>query len=51
MIAMKVQPDRLKEIAVHILKGLDAAEEEAAVVAESLVRADMRGTDTHGSPS
>jgi LDH2 family malate/lactate/ureidoglycolate dehydrogenase len=45
---MKVQPNRLKEVAIHILKGLNAADEEAALVAEILVQADMRGTDTHG---
>jgi LDH2 family malate/lactate/ureidoglycolate dehydrogenase len=45
---MKVHPDRLGEVARHILKGLKAPDEEAAVVAESLVRADMRGIDTHG---
>jgi len=45
---MKVQPDRLKEIAIHILKGLHAAEEEAAVVAEALIKAELRGIDTHG---
>jgi LDH2 family malate/lactate/ureidoglycolate dehydrogenase len=45
---MKVQADRLKEIAVHILKGLHAAEDEAAVVAEALIKAELRGIDTHG---
>ena len=45
---MKVQPDRLREVAIHILKGLKATEEEAAVVTDSLVQADMRGIDTHG---
>ena len=45
---MKVQPDRLREVAIHILKGLKATEEEAGVVADSLVQADMRGIDTHG---
>ena len=45
---MKVQPNRLKEVAIHILKGLKATDEEAALVAEILVQADMRGTDTHG---
>ncbi len=45
---MKVMPDRLKEIATHILKGLGASAEEATRVSESLVRADMRGIDTHG---
>jgi LDH2 family malate/lactate/ureidoglycolate dehydrogenase len=35
-------------VAIHILKGLNATDEEAALVAEILVQADMRGTDTHG---
>jgi LDH2 family malate/lactate/ureidoglycolate dehydrogenase len=45
---MKVQADRLNEIAIHILKGLNTAEEEAAVVAEALIKAELRGIDTHG---
>jgi LDH2 family malate/lactate/ureidoglycolate dehydrogenase len=45
---MKVQAERLKEIAVHILKGLHAADEEAAVMAEALIKAELRGIDTHG---
>ncbi|MCX8117043.1 MAG: Ldh family oxidoreductase [Desulfobacterota bacterium] len=45
---MKVKPHRLKEIAIEILKGLGATDEEALVVAECLVLADMRGIDTHG---
>ena len=45
---MKVQAARLKEIAVHILKGLHAADEEAAVMAEALIKAELRGIDTHG---
>jgi len=45
---MLVQAEKLKTAAVHILKGLGAREEEAAVVAESLVLADSRGLDTHG---
>ncbi|MCX5837078.1 MAG: Ldh family oxidoreductase [Deltaproteobacteria bacterium] len=45
---MKVQADRLKEIAIRILKGLHAAEEEAAVVADALIKAELRGIDTHG---
>jgi LDH2 family malate/lactate/ureidoglycolate dehydrogenase len=45
---MRVQPGRLKEAAIDILKGLGATEQEAALAAESLVRAEMRGTDTHG---
>jgi LDH2 family malate/lactate/ureidoglycolate dehydrogenase len=44
----RVHVNRLKEVATHILKGLNASDEEAALVAESLVLADMRGTDTHG---
>jgi len=44
----RIQATRLKEMATHILKGLNASDEEAALAAESLVLADMRGTDTHG---
>jgi LDH2 family malate/lactate/ureidoglycolate dehydrogenase len=45
---MRVMPDRLKETATQILKGIGASHEEAVLVSESLVRADMRGIDTHG---
>jgi L-2-hydroxycarboxylate dehydrogenase (NAD+) len=45
---MRIKPAQLKEVAVEILKGFQATDEEAALVAESLVRADMRGIDTHG---
>lgn len=45
-----VTPARLKEVVITVLKGLGAGEDEAPIVAESLVRAEMRGTDTHGLP-
>src|SRR5512136_1872221 len=45
-----VTPERLKEAVIEVLKGLGASEDEAPLVAESLVRAEMRGTDTHGLP-
>lgn len=45
---MKVRMNLLKEIAIKILMGLHAAEDEAAVVAEALIKADLRGIDTHG---
>jgi len=45
---MRVMPDRLREIAVQIVSGLGGTHEESVLVAESLVQADMRGTDTHG---
>jgi LDH2 family malate/lactate/ureidoglycolate dehydrogenase len=45
---MKVQSGQLKEVAYHILKKLNATDEEATLVAECLVRAEMRGIDTHG---
>lgn len=45
---VRIKPAQLKEAAVEILKGFRAADEEAALVAESLVHADMRGIDTHG---
>jgi LDH2 family malate/lactate/ureidoglycolate dehydrogenase len=45
---MKISPPELKAIASAILRGFRAADDEAQLVAESLVRADMRGIDTHG---
>lgn len=45
---MKVQPKQLREIAVRILKGFSATDDEATLVADCLVRAEMRGIDTHG---
>lgn len=45
---MKVQVAKLKEVSMEILKGLNLPESEADLVAESLVRAEMRGVDTHG---
>ncbi|HSB04659.1 MAG TPA: Ldh family oxidoreductase [Thermodesulfobacteriota bacterium] len=45
---MKIKPEELKKVAIEILKGFQATEEEAAVVAECLIHADRRGIDTHG---
>ncbi len=45
---MKVKPEQLKRVAVEILRGFKATDEQAELVAESLVRADMRGIGTHG---
>jgi LDH2 family malate/lactate/ureidoglycolate dehydrogenase len=45
---MKVKADRLREIALCILKGLHAGDEEAAVVADAIIQAELRGIDTHG---
>jgi LDH2 family malate/lactate/ureidoglycolate dehydrogenase len=45
-----VTPERLKEVVVEVLRGIGAGEDEAPIVADSLVRAEMRGTDTHGLP-
>ena len=45
---MKIQAGRLREVSVQILKGLNATQEEAELVADCLVRAEMRGIDTHG---
>jgi LDH2 family malate/lactate/ureidoglycolate dehydrogenase len=45
---MKVDPERLKGVAIEILKGFHASEDEARIVANSLILADMRGIDTHG---
>jgi len=45
---MKVKREALKNAAIEILKGFQATDSEAGLVAECLVRADMRGIDTHG---
>jgi LDH2 family malate/lactate/ureidoglycolate dehydrogenase len=45
-----VTEGQLKAAVSQVLRGYGAAEDEAAVVAESLVQAEMRGTDTHGLP-
>jgi len=45
---MQIPPERLKKAVVEILRGFNAAEDEAQLVAESMVFADMRGVDTHG---
>ena len=45
---MKIKPEHLKAVAIDILKGFKATDDEASLVADSLVRADMRGIDTHG---
>jgi LDH2 family malate/lactate/ureidoglycolate dehydrogenase len=45
---VKIQAGRLKEVSVQILKGLNATQDEAELVADCLVRAEMRGIDTHG---
>jgi len=45
-----VTPERLREAVIEVLKGFGAADAEAPIVADSLVRAEMRGTDTHGLP-
>lgn len=45
---MSLMPEQLREIAKTIIEGLGASHEEAALVAESLVRANMRGVESHG---
>ncbi len=45
---MKIEVGRLREVSVQILKGLNATDEEATLVADCLVRAEKRGIDTHG---
>ncbi|OGP93748.1 MAG: hypothetical protein A2156_15600 [Deltaproteobacteria bacterium RBG_16_48_10] len=45
---MKIEQEKLKGVAIAILKGFRAQDEEAALVAECLVHADRRGIDTHG---
>ncbi len=45
---MRVSPHQLEKISIEILKRLKATDEEAELVAKCLVRAEMRGIDTHG---
>jgi len=45
---VKIQAGRLREVSVQILKGLNATQDEAELVTDCLVRAEMRGIDTHG---
>ncbi|MBU8913641.1 MAG: Ldh family oxidoreductase [Spirochaetales bacterium] len=45
---MRIVPDRLKKVASAILLSLGASSEEADLIAESLVKAEMRGIPTHG---
>jgi LDH2 family malate/lactate/ureidoglycolate dehydrogenase len=45
---MKIKPEQLREVSVQILKRLNATQDEAELVADCLVRAEMRGIDTHG---
>lgn len=45
---MKISPERLRQTVCHLLKHWQATDEEAALVADCLVRAEMRGIDTHG---
>jgi LDH2 family malate/lactate/ureidoglycolate dehydrogenase len=45
-----ITPDRLREAIHAVLLGLGEVTEGASLVADSLVRAEMRGTDTHGLP-
>jgi LDH2 family malate/lactate/ureidoglycolate dehydrogenase len=45
---VKVAAAHLKEICVAVLRSLGAGAQEAGLVAESLVLADMRGISTHG---
>ena len=46
---MKVAPQRLMDVAEAVLVALGASPEEGALVARSLVWADMRGIPTHGT--
>lgn len=45
---MKTRVEQLKSMATAVLRGAGVSQEEAAVVAESLTRAEMRGVPTHG---
>jgi len=46
---MKIQAKHIKDAALHILRACGESETGAAVVAESMLHADMRGVTTHGT--
>lgn len=50
MTPSRITAERLKHAVVDVLRGFGAEADEALLAAESLVRAEMRGTDTHGLP-
>jgi LDH2 family malate/lactate/ureidoglycolate dehydrogenase len=43
-----VSADQLKQICAKILRSVGASDEEAIIVAHSLVKANLRGVDSHG---
>ena len=45
---MKVSYSNLQEVSIALLKSIGASEEEAAIVVQNLIMADMRGIHTHG---
>ena len=45
---MRVTEEKLKQIIANLLKAIEAKEQEAQLVADVLVQADMRGIHTHG---
>ena len=46
--AFRIPHERLREIATRLLEALGAPREKAALVADSLVAANLRGVDSHG---
>ena len=45
---MRVKADHLKKIGLSLLQSAGVAYQEALIVAENLVEAEMRGVPTHG---
>jgi LDH2 family malate/lactate/ureidoglycolate dehydrogenase len=45
---LRVTEEKLKQIIAELLKAMEAKEQEAQLVADVLVQADMRGIHTHG---
>lgn len=45
---MNICADRLKQLAIDFLKSASSTEEEAQIVAEHLVQANLKGHDSHG---
>ncbi len=45
---VRIPKDRLFEFVVDVFKNLDVPEEDAEIVADNLIMADMRGVESHG---
>ena len=47
-LAQRVEPNRLRTVAASLLSHAGVPEDDAAIAADVLVAADLRGVETHG---